>query len=205
MKKIIAIGAHSDDIEFYAGGTLAMMANRGNGLVFVVATDGRNGSRKKINADKLITTRKNEQERASKTIGAEKVFYLNFEDGSLEKNVSKLKNKLLDILLKEKPDIIFTFDPEKQFVVHEDFHPDHRALALAVIDLALIDITLPSKGGNSSYQPKLYLYNAQKPNKSVTIKNTIDTKRKALAEYKSQKYVLEKQKNHEYVEEYKVY
>jgi len=191
-RKILAIGAHPDDIEFYAGGTLAKMAGEGE-LIFVIATDGRNGTHDKNNLIKLAQKRRFEQEKAAKIIGAKKIIYLNFKDGGLERETTALKAKILKILLAEKPDLIFTFDPERQFMVHDDFHPDHRTLALAVMDVVLIDSTLPARGGSSTFKPTIYLYNSYKPNKRVAIKKTLNIKLRALRAFVSQDEVLTKQ------------
>lgn len=66
MKKILAIGAHPDDIEFYAGGTLAQKAAEGYEVTFVVATDGRHGSYDGTSIEEIIEIRRREQEEAVK-------------------------------------------------------------------------------------------------------------------------------------------
>lgn len=113
-KKILAIGAHPDDIEYYAGAILVKLAAEGNDVVFVVATNGEKS------ADGL--KRKYEQERASKIVGIKKTIYLEFSDGQLEFKIKELKQSLLEIFLEEKPNVIFSFDPHNQFIVHKDFH-----------------------------------------------------------------------------------
>ena len=46
--KILAIGAHPDDIEIFMYGLLAVYKNLGNEVFTLIATDGSKGSDKKI-------------------------------------------------------------------------------------------------------------------------------------------------------------
>lgn len=205
MKKILAIGAHSDDIEFYAGGTLAKMA-KDNMVKYVIATDGRNGTHNSFNQSALIKKRKTEQVKAGRIIGVKEVVHWGFEDGELEFNIRGLKKHLLDLFISFKPDVVFGFDPEKQFVVHDDYHPDHRALALATIDVLLIDATLPTKGGESGFRPQIYLFNSLHPNYIEDIRETMNIKTKALVSFASQQEVIEKQVNgKQSKEEFRIY
>lgn len=91
------------------------------------------------------------------------------------------------MLIEEKPELIFTFDPQKQYIVHDDFHPDHRTLATAVVDVVLIDSTLPLKVKTPIAKPQLYLYNAYRSNIKIDIKDHLFKKKAALKVFKSQK------------------
>lgn len=203
MAKILAIGAHPDDIEYYAGGTLAKMVEGGDEVTFVVATDGRRGSFNGTNPRHLAKMRRLEQEEAAKAIGVKKVIHLNYKDGSLEENIKRLKKDLLKILLSERPEIIFTFDPQKQYVIHEDFHPDHRVLAVASLDVILIDSTLPAKSKVPIKRPQIYLYNAHTVNTKVDITKFRSKKEAAVASFKSQ--MLELKGSQGCIERFQVY
>ena len=56
--KILAIGAHPDDIEIFMYGLLAVYKNLGNEVFTLIATDGSKGSEKKN--QNLSEIRKNE-------------------------------------------------------------------------------------------------------------------------------------------------
>nr|MDA8208720.1 PIG-L family deacetylase [Actinomycetota bacterium] len=43
-KRVMAVGAHPDDIEFGAGGTIAKWAQQGCEAIFVIMTDGSKGT-----------------------------------------------------------------------------------------------------------------------------------------------------------------
>lgn len=205
MKKILAISAHSDDVEFYAGGTLLKMAEN-DWIILVVATDGRNGGNTNADARKVVAQRKQEQKVAARLLGVAGVRYLNFRDGQLERDIPALKQKLLRILLTERPDIVFSFDPEKQYAIHADFHPDHRALSLAVLDTLLVDATLPKLTGAKPLQrPKIYLYNASRPNMKVDASRYWKRKRQILLVFKSQVLKLPVRESGRYFERFRVY
>lgn len=201
--KILAIGAHSDDIEFYAGGTLSRMITSGDSVVFVVATDGRHGSGDGQNTLNIIQIRQQEQERSAQILGVNKVIHLGYEDGSLESNVQKLKQDLLKVLLEEEPEIVFSFDSHKQYMVHEDFHPDHRTLAVAALDIILIDYTLPGKVSRKLKRPKVFLYNAYRPNKKIQLGKHLQIKQAALKMFASQDLKLATKDI--YLERFRVY
>jgi LmbE family N-acetylglucosaminyl deacetylase len=187
--RILAVGAHPDDIEFYAAGTLLQLSAKGE-IYFVVATDGRNGYHHYHWKKSLVKTRRAEQLDAADLIKVKKVFFLNFTDGELENNTQKLKLKLRGIFSRVRPEVVFSFDPHRQHVVHDDYHPDHRTLAHAVLDVALIDATLPAKVRDPIRRPKIYLYNPEKANLKINIGKIAAQKKAVLEKFKSQELKL---------------
>ena len=115
--KILAIGAHPDDIEIFMLGLLLICLQRGDEISLIVATDGSAGS---VSINKgLSQIRKNETIRALQDVGLPDM--LGFPDGMLtsSKDAHDVINKKIKIL---KPDLIITHAPE-------DYHPDHRILS----------------------------------------------------------------------------
>ena len=115
--KILAIGAHPDDIEIFMFGLLSICVNRGDEISLIVATDGSAGS-VSINKN-LVQIRKNETTKALQDIGIPDM--LGFHDGMLTstKNAQAIINNKINFF---NPDLIITHDPE-------DYHPDHRMLS----------------------------------------------------------------------------
>lgn len=203
MAKILAIGAHPDDIEYYAGGTLAKRISGGDSVIFVVATDGRNGSHKGISPSQVSKIRRLEQLKAAQEIGAQKVIHLKYKDGGLESKIKKLKKDLLKILIEERPEIVFSFDPHKQHMIHDDFHPDHRTISLAALDVILIDSTLPAKAKAPLERIEIFLYNSYQANRKVDISNYLVKKKAAIAKFESQATKLRLDNNR--FEKFRVY
>jgi N-acetylglucosamine malate deacetylase 1 len=123
-KRVLAFGAHPDDVEIFMLGTLLCLKEAGWSVGWVVATDGAaaNGA---VDAD-LAATRKAEALAAGQLFDCE-VTLLGHPDGELRLQDS-LSRQIQAILVEKQPDLI---------LVHhrEDYHPDHRALANIVTDL----------------------------------------------------------------------
>ena len=118
--RILAIGAHPDDLEIYAWGTLCAWAGMGAELVLAVATDGAAGGQAPP-AD-LAPLRAAEARKAAKELGIEPLL-LGFPDGSLT-SAPGLVPRLAELIRDTAPDLVVSHAPN-------DYHHDHRALSVA--------------------------------------------------------------------------
>jgi len=197
-KTILAIGAHPDDIEFGCGGTMAKLAAEGANLHFVVVTDGNRGSRQhEVEKQALIASRKQEQAAAAKVLGATEVIFLDEEDGNLIADIS-LKEKIVRVVRKIKPDAIFTHDPDWFYRINDDGtttinHNDHRACGIAVIDtvypLARDLQSFPEhadEGLTPHITPELYLWTFDRQGYAFDISDHLDTKIDSIKAHQSQ-------------------
>ena len=73
--RILAIGAHPDDIEFGCGGTLIKYARQGHEVFLLVITDGSSGGD--------AVTRRDEQEASARILRASKVFWGEYPDTAI--------------------------------------------------------------------------------------------------------------------------
>lgn len=106
-KTIVGIFAHPDDEAFGPSGTLAKYA-KNNDLYLICATKGEAGIGPK---SKLSQIRSKELEISAKIIGAKKVYFLGFGDGTLSNNLyHKLAAKIERLLKELKPEIIITHE-----------------------------------------------------------------------------------------------
>jgi len=122
--KIMAIGAHPDDIEIFMYGFLAAAGARGDNLHLAVATDGAAGGAESGPA--LAAQRAAEARTGLAGLGA--VTLLDLPDGGLAV-APDASAKITDYIRGTAPDLIITHAPE-------DYHPDHRALSKFVTDAA---------------------------------------------------------------------
>lgn len=192
-KVILAVGAHPDDTDFGAAGTIAKWAQEGATIYYVVATDGSRGSEDpKMTHKKLAAIRKLEQLEAVKVLGVKKVFFLNHTDTQLVSDL-KLKEELVKITRLIKPNIVITMDPT--FYYSEEFinHADHRAVALATMDavfpLARDRLTFPQheKQGLKPHKVEEILFvNFRDGKYAIDISKTLEKKIRAIACHKSQ-------------------
>lgn len=163
-RRVVAIGAHPDDLECDAGGTLAKLARGGTEIIAIVSADG--GSRQAV--------RRKEEQTAAKVLGYREVIFLGHTDGALSKVPrADLTAELKDILDKYRPDTVLTFDP-----VHENWlykHPDHLAVAKAAVAAA-----------DQAGVEHIYLFFTGRPNTVVDISDGIDRKLDGWMAFESQ-------------------
>src|SRR5207245_4918640 len=83
--RVMVVGAHPDDPEFLAGGTVARLAKEGREITYVIVSNGNKGSSDPgITAAQLVTIRAEEQRRAARVLGVNRVEFLGYEDGEVE-------------------------------------------------------------------------------------------------------------------------
>jgi N-acetylglucosamine malate deacetylase 1 len=126
--RVLAIGAHPDDLEILCGGTLARCARRGDAVTMLVMSDGSAGHAE-IPAGELAAIREREARAAAAVIGAELV-WLGLPDEFVF-NDEPTRRRLLDAIRAARPDLILTHAPM-------DYHPDHVATHRAVFDASFI-------------------------------------------------------------------
>lgn len=133
MKRILVFEAHGDDMEFFAGGTVAKFAALGHHVTVVCATDNDKGSFE-LTADELRAVRDNELRGAARVLGVADVIALGYSDGDLAYDVSPrdLRGQFMKLIREIKPDIVMTWDPHAPY----EGHPDHRAVATAASEAA---------------------------------------------------------------------
>src|SRR6266571_639593 len=181
--RLLAIGAHPDDLEILSGGTLARFAARGDAVTMLVMTDGSAGHAE-IPAGELAALREREARAAAAVIGAEFV-WLGLPDEFVF-NDEPTRRRLLDAIRAARPDLILTHDPD-------DYHPDHRATSRAVFDASFI-MGLPNVVTPSPPHPgvaPLYYFDTLagvgfQPAEYVAIRETFPTKQQMLAAHVSQ-------------------
>lgn len=118
--RILALGAHPDDLEIFCWGSLCAWAAMGAELVLVVATDGARGG----SGEGLAERRAAEARAAAAALDLDPRF-LGFPDGALRADAD-LEEALRLTIAAARPDLVVTHAPE-------DYHADHRALAAAAL------------------------------------------------------------------------
>ena len=184
----LTIGAHPDDAEFGAGGTLARWAADGCEITMLVVTDGSKGTwDPALTPEQLIESRRAEQRAAADELGAGKVVMLGAVDGELEPSPA-LRREFAGWIRKLRPDIVLTHDPWKRYMLH----PDHRVTGFAVVDAVVAardHLFFPDQltGGVEKHRPgALLLWAADEPDHFEDIADTFDRKLAALLHHSSQ-------------------
>ncbi len=193
--RVMAIFAHPDDPEFFAGGALAQWAAAGAIVVYVLATSGDKGSADvDMTSERLVEIREEEQRAAAAVIGCTDVIFLRRRDGELTPSLD-LRRDLVRLIRLKQPDIVVTNDPTTFWYGDRALnHPDHRAIGeatlAAVFPIARDRLNHPEMERDEGLLPhkvkQLYLAGANQPNVKVDISDTIETKITALREHNSQ-------------------
>lgn len=199
-KIILAVGAHPDDMEFGASGTIAKWVEEGATAYYLICTDGSRGSSDpQMTHERLAKIRKQEQEAACKILGVKKVFFLNHTDTQLIADLT-LKEEIVRMIRKIRPNIVITMDPTFYYSTNligwnTGFvnHTDHRAASLATIDAVfplsrdrLTFLNHEKEGLRPHKVEELLLVGFQKKDFIVDITKTYAKKIKALSLHKSQ-------------------
>ena len=192
-EKILVITAHPDDVDFSCNGTMALW-NKDKEIYYAICTSGDKGNHIGKTKKEIIKIREEEQKEAADIIGVKNVIFLREPDGELD-NTKKFREKIVRLIREIKPDILFAFDPSNnKFDQIYKYHPDHRAVGLAVYD------SIYPATGNRNFFPhhilseglephevkEVYFYGTDYPNTWIDITKVIDLKIKALKCHKSQ-------------------
>jgi LmbE family N-acetylglucosaminyl deacetylase len=193
----MVIGAHPDDDDIGVGGTSALWAKQGKKIVWVVMTDGAEGSEvpSLIDTD-LMLAREREQRLACEVLGVQAVEFLRFSDGHLT-NSGEARKAIVRLIRQYRPRVVFTHDPTQQMYAPDPDekpeetaylnHPDHRATGNIVLDAIFPAVGNPRAyrellaEGLPPYQVhELYLFFSGQDNTYIDISETIELKAKGL-------------------------
>ena len=193
---VLAVGAHADDIDFGASGSIAAWTSKGAEVHYLVITDGSKGSADpNMTSEQLVALRQQEQRDAAAVLGVKEVHFLAYEDGMLEVTMG-LKKDIVRIIRQVRPDTVVFIDPT--LVYFSDFniinHPDHRAAGQATLDaifpLARDHLSFPDLYNEEKLEPHkvahVLLINFEKQNYFMDITATFETKMQALLKHTSQ-------------------
>ncbi len=120
--KVLAFGAHPDDVEFRCSGTLALLADRGWEVAIATVTGGGGGSMEQP-AEAIRRIRLAEAQAAAELIGAAYVYA-----GGIDMDVDfrhELRVKVVHALRQVRPDVVITLPPG-------DYHTDHTETSTLV-------------------------------------------------------------------------
>lgn len=194
MRKALGIAAHPDDLEWYAGATIAKLVQEGTEMCFVICTDGDKGTYDPgANSRQLAVTRQSEQRRAASLLGVQDVIFVGESDGEL-KPTPELERMLVRLYRSYQPDLLLAFDPWKKY----ELHPDHIAAGKVALDARLgakMPMFFPElrKEGLVAWTiPEIWLFNAEEPNWFVDVSATFESQRHALEAHVSQAGVWDK-------------
>ncbi len=119
-RRVLAIGAHPDDIELLCAGTLAKFRSAGSEVHLAIVCRGDRGGRPGADST-LAATRQDEARRASEILGASSITFLDQGDAEV-RDTPETRRAFILLLRATKPELILTHSPL-------DYHDDHVRVA----------------------------------------------------------------------------
>jgi len=189
VHRVLALGAHPDDVELQAGGTLAGWAARGVHIELACFTAGEKGSADPgADPAELGRVRRAEAGAAAEALGAEgPVHFLGGVDGELEVTMA-LRLAVARLVRAVRPDVVLGHDPWRRWLLH----PDHRAAGLLTVDgvvAARDPLYAPALAveGLAAHRPHtVLLFGTDTPDELVDVTAAIDAKLASLRAHASQ-------------------
>lgn len=120
-QRILAIGAHPDDLELACGGTLTKAVRAGHEVLAVIMSDGR------IGGDP--TRRAAEAKAGAAAMGVKEVVHFEFPDTQLASTSLDMTSALEEVIEAFQPHVVLTHSAH-------DLHQDHAAVHVSVLRAA---------------------------------------------------------------------
>jgi len=191
--RVLVVVAHPDDIDFGVAGTVAQLTQAGSYVSYCLVTSGEAGEDDMtVSADELRAMREAEQAAAANKVGVDTLHFLRHPDGMVEANLA-LRCDISRIIRIEKPDVVITQSPDRNFDSVYGSHPDHLETAEATIRAVYPDSRNPRAFTkellDEGYEPHTVRHmwvSHVDQTLFVDITDTFDVKLEALREHQSQ-------------------
>lgn len=162
-KVIVAVGAHPDDLEYYTGGTLGVLAAEGKTVIGVISAD----------KSPIQETRRAEMRKAAEILGYRAVFSDHPDRGLTPTDRSEIREQIKEIIKKYNADTVIAYDYADQGPVYH--HIDHIATGMEA-----------QAAAREAGIDNVYLYFSADPNTSIDISGVLTKKSEAMAAHVSQ-------------------
>jgi len=161
--RILAIGAHPDDVELGCGGALALFKKKGHEVSVLVLTRGE------ASGDPAV--RENECNLAAATIGVDRVMFGNLPDTKITDGIDTIR-KIENVSETVHPDLVFTHSLKDS---HQDHRNTHLASMSALRDVSTI-MLYESPAALADFSPQAF----------IDISSVMSLKLKAVSAFNSQ-------------------
>ncbi|WP_241975685.1 PIG-L deacetylase family protein [Kocuria rosea] len=115
-RRVLAVGAHPDDLELACGATLAKLVDTGHEVRGLVMSNGEEGGNKNMRPD--------EARHGATFLGLRRLDVLTFPDTKLETVTNDMVRAIEAAIREFEPDVIFTHSAHDQ---HQDHYAVHQA------------------------------------------------------------------------------
>lgn len=182
MGRLLAVGAHPDDVEIWAGGLVARTVGAGHDVQIVDLSRGELGTRGSVE------TRAREAEAGAAALGVSNRENLGLPDGDIRPTLAA-KRLLAGAIRRLRPTVVLA-------PFWDDRHPDHESAGRLVREAAFLaglvrfEVTGAAAAAAAPYRPAAVLYYMSwhpfNPTLIVDITDVYETKLEAVRCYASQ-------------------
>jgi LmbE family N-acetylglucosaminyl deacetylase len=193
IERALVVVAHPDDVDFWAGGTVACWTSAGISVTYCVLSDGDSGGfDPQVPRSAIPGIRRAEQEAAAAALGVSDVRFLGYPDGCIEPSYT-LRRDITRLIRQLRPERILTWSPEWSWRRFHRNHPDHRATGEAALSAIFPDARNPfahpelDEEGLKPWEVReVWLIGSPNPNHYVDVTDTFDRKIAAVRAHESQ-------------------
>ncbi|MDR4532369.1 PIG-L deacetylase family protein [Glutamicibacter sp. PS] len=189
VRRVLAFGAHPDDLDFGAAGTIAKLTSAGAEVQYCIMTDGDAGGFDARTPEEITALRHAEQRQAAQAVGVNHVHFMGERDGFLAPTYEVI-GKVVRLTRQVRPDIVMAMHPERNWDRIQRSHPDHlacgEAVTRAIYPAVENPFSYPELLGEESLAaykvPWLWLYGAptERENAFVDMTDHFESKMTAL-------------------------
>ena len=191
-ERLLVVVAHPDDIDFGTAGTVAALTDAGSHVAYCLATSGEAGDDDlTVSAEKLAAMREGEQTAAAAEVGVSKLHWLHHPDGRVVADLD-LRRDISRVIRIERPNVVITQSPERNWDRIYGSHPDHLATAEAAMSAVYPDSRNPrahpelmTEGLEPHTVDKVWVMGPS-PTLTVDVTDVFDRKIAALRSHHSQ-------------------
>ncbi len=176
---ILAIGAHPDDVEIGAAGSLILAAKQGKRVGILDLTYAE------LSSNGNVERRQSEAAAADKVMGVAERFNFGLPDRGLEAVKEEAISRIVDLIRRTRPQIVLA-------PYYQDRHPDHESVSRIVRE-AIFSSGIrkyQQDEAHPAYRPSRFLYyfinTTATPQVVVDITSVFQEKMEALRCYRSQ-------------------
>ena len=131
-RRVLAIVAHPDDIEYGAAAAVAMWTAAGADCRYLLASRGEAGI-DGMDPEEAARVREAEQIRSAGVVGVAVVEFLSHPDGTIH-DVMALRNEFALAIRRHTPDTVLLFNHRESWGPHARNSADHRTVGNAALD-----------------------------------------------------------------------
>lgn len=193
-RRILAIAAHPDDLDFSVAGSIAAWTDEGAEVSYCIVTDGdAGGYDESVGRGEMAALRREEQAAAAKQAGVSDLRFLGYPDGRVEATLA-LRKDLARVIRQVRPERVVSPSPERNYTRLPPSHPDHRAVGSAALDAVYPDARNPfafpelkrDEGLEAWTVGEVWISGGPSPNQYVDVTATFGRKIAALRAHQSQ-------------------